>query len=189
MKIKQYNFIRGASCSGKTLFARKMVSILKIPTIYYNLDKPSIIWGEENVNDLEIITIGNPTFGEILKSINIISENLYEMRNIVIDPITNIPNNGGHFDEFINSLPKNHRYFLITGNSHIKPGEKTIDDRNDTISYYMNSFLIPENSISVFDTYKTSSEISVYNYNSNEMSILGHPSQISRDIKINEVLR
>jgi hypothetical protein len=53
----------------------------------------------------------------------------------------------------------------------------------------MNSFLIPENSISVFDTYKTGSDISVYNYNSNELSILGHPSQISRDIKINEVLK
>ncbi len=53
---------------------------------------------------------------------------------------------------------------------------------------YRDSFLLPDNSISIFNTYKNGNDILAYNYNTNESYNLGDVAQIIRDIKINEVL-
>ena len=188
MKIKQYNFIRGASASGKSLFTHKLVSCLGYRTSYYNLDG-SIVDITQKKSKQFTITMQNPTFGKILKEIQAFNENLYEMWNIVIDAVTVLPANKDDFFLFVQALPKNHRYFFIT---QIHPNSiddhSNIESRNETLRSYSDSFLLPDNSISVFNTYKIENDILVYNYNVNQSYNLGDVSQIIRDIKINEVL-
>ena len=189
MKVKQYNFIRGGSASGKTLFTQKLVSCLGNQTLYYNLDGSSLFSGTEKKSKQFTITMQNPTFSKILKDIKIFNENLYEMWNIVIDPITTLPSHIDDFYMFVQSLPKIHRYFFTT---QIHPNSiddySNIESRNETLRSYRDSFLLPDNSISIFNTYKKDNDILVYNYNKNESYNLGDVAQIIRDIKINEVL-
>lgn len=189
MKIKQYNFIRGGSASGKTIFTQKLVSCLGNQTIYYNLDGSSLFSGTEKKEKQFTITMQSPTFGKILRDIKIYNENLYEMWNIVIDPIAVLPSHIDDFYMFVQSLPKNHRYFFTT---QIHPNSiddySNIESRNETLRDYRDSFLLPDNSISIFNTYKKDNDILAYNYNTNESYNLGDVAQIIRDIKINEVL-
>lgn len=189
MKIKQYNFIRGGSASGKTLFTQKLVSCLGNQTLYYNLDGSSLFSGTEKKSKQFTINMQNPTFGKILKDIKVFNENLYEMWNIVIDPISVMQSKGDDFFSFVQSLPKNHRYFFIT---QIHPNSiddySNIECRNETLRSYRDSFLLPDKSISIFNTYKKDNDILAYNYNTNESYNLGDVAQIIRDIKINEVL-
>ena len=189
MKIKQYNFIRGGSASGKTIFTQKLVSCLGNKTIYYNLYGSSLFSGTEKKEKQFTITMQSPTFGKILRDIKILNENLYEMWNIVIDPITVLPSHIDDFYMFVQSLPKNHRYFFTT---QIHPNSiddhSNIESRNETLRDYRDSFLLPDKSISIFNTYKKDNDILAYNYNTNESYNLGDIAQIIRDIKINEVL-
>ena len=115
------------------------------------------------------ITMQNPTFGKIQRDIKTFNENLYEMWNIVIDPITVLPSQKDDFYMFVQSLPKNHRYFFTT---QIHPNSiddySNIESRNETLRDYRDSFLLPDNSISVFNTYKNDNDILAYNYNTNE---------------------
>jgi len=189
MKIKQYNFIRGGSASGKTLFTQKLVHCLGNKTIYYNLDGSSLFSGTEKNGKQFTITMQNPTFGKLLRDINTFNENLYEMWNIVIDPITVLPSQKDDFFMFVQSLPKNHRYFFTT---QLNPSSvDKVNDwevRNETMRHYQENFLLPNNSISIFNTAKVDNDILAYNYNTNESYNLGDVAQIIRDIKINEVL-
>jgi hypothetical protein len=189
MKIKQYNFIRGGSVSGKTLFTQKLIHCLGNKTIYYNLDGSNLFDVTQKNGKQFTITMQNPTFGKILRDIKTFNENLYEMWNIVIDPITVLPSQKDDFYMFVQSLPKNHRYFFTT---QIHPNSiddySNIECRNETLRDYRDSFLLPDNSISIFNTYKNGNDILAYNYNTNESYNLGDVAQIIRDIKINEVL-
>ena len=189
MKIKQYNFIRGGSASGKTLFTQKLVHCLGNKTVYYNLDGLNLFSGTEKRGKQFTITVQNPTFGKLLRDIKIYNENLYEMWNIVIDPITVLPSQKDDFFMFVQSLPKNHRYFFTT---QLNPSSvDNVNDwevRNETMRHYQENFLLPNNSISIFNTTKVDNDILAYNYNTNESYNLGDVAQIIRDIKINEVL-
>ena len=100
MKIKQYNFIRCKSDSGKTLFTQKLVHCLGNKTVYYNLDGSSLFSETEKRGKQFTITMQNPTFGKLLRDINTFNENLYEMWNIVIDPITVFGIMKGNFPNF-----------------------------------------------------------------------------------------
>lgn len=189
MKIKQYNFIRGGSGSGKTLFTQKLVHCLGNKTIYYNLDGSSIFSGTEKNGKQFTITVQNPTFAKLLRDINTFNENLYEMWNIVIDPITVLPSQKDDFFMFLQYLPKNHRYFFATQlNPSSVDNVIDLEVRNETIRNYKESFLLPDKSISIFNTAKVDSDILIYNYNTNESYNLGDVAQIIRDLKINEVL-
>ena len=188
MKIKQYNFIRGSAASGKTLFTQKLVHCLGNKTIYYNLDG-SLLDSANDPYHNKMITIDmqDVTFYKILKDIKLFNENLYEMWNIVIDPITLLSSKKDDFFIFVQSLPKNHRYFFtsqLNRNTHLL----NLSEICDTLESYKNSFLLPDNSISVFDIIKKYDNISVFNYNTNKAYNLGDVPQIIRDIKINEIL-
>jgi hypothetical protein len=110
------------------------------------------------------------------------------MWNIVIDPITVLPSQKDDFFMFVQSLPKNHRYFFNTQLNPNSIHHMNSLFENETTRYYQDSFLLPNNSISIFNTSKVNNDILVYNYNTNKSYKLGDISQIIRDIKIDEVL-
>jgi AAA+ ATPase superfamily predicted ATPase len=183
MEIKQYNFIVGTRSSGKSIFAREIVRCLSNPTIYYNFEISSTVFVEKMMgNNSTVIHALHVNFDRITEKINnILSDDMW---NVVIDPVPTLSTNKDEFSSFFRYLPKNHRYFFTVNCSD----SDSTDIHNNILENYSKSFLLPEDSISIFNTYKNGNGISIYNYNSNMDFGLGDIAQIIRDKKINEVL-
>jgi hypothetical protein len=121
-------------------------------------------------------------FNDILRHIFGLDDNDCD---IVIDPFRYMWGTKNDFPKVVKSLPIGHRYFFTidcTDSTDIKRYN------NGILENYSKSFLLPEDSISIFNTYKNRNGISIYNYNSNMDFSLGDIAQIIRDKKISEVL-
>ena len=179
------------SASGKTLFTQKLVSCLSNKTLYYSLDGGNHDLFQSAARSGRQLTMSGfqnkSTFGKLLKEIINFNEEMFEMWNIVIDPITLIPSKPGEFNEFLNALPKNHRYFF-TEQRYTLEEKDYIKNYNKNQVFDRYSFL-PKGSISIFNTIKIKNDILIYNYNTNEEYNFGDVAQIIRDIKINEILK
>lgn len=189
MKIKQYNFINGKVNSGKSLFTRKLCAKLLDTTIYYYLDFDSSLY-EDLIpsKNITTITIQNPNLNDILKQILHFNETIFTERwTFVFDSINNLTG----LYEFIQALPKNHRYFFVrTINSdfnNLSTGFKSPDF--DTINFLEDEYLFPRNSVSLFDVFKDKNKnTQIYNHNSNQTYNISEIEQVIRDIKINQLI-
>ena len=186
MKIKQYNFIRGKSNTGKSMAVISLVKNLRNITIYFDLDlgNPSKFKSLKGSN-LTVITMQKPTYTTLLKTIVSLNENCFEMYNFVFDSTDRLD---GSFTEFLEVLPKNHRYFFVINNISVKPDNAYNWEQSEIMSYH-DFYIIPPNSVSVFDMIrKEDGDIHMYNLNTKESYNIGDISQAIRNMKINEVL-
>lgn len=187
MKIKQYNFIRGKSNTCKSIAACELVKNLRNKTIYFNLnfDNPRK-FGSLEGSKVVFMTMQNQSYSSLLKNIISLNDDCFEMWNFVFDSTDRLE---GSFTEFLEALPKNHRYFFVTNNISVKPDVPTYNWEQSEIMSYHDFYIIPPNSVSVFDMIKTESgDIHMYNLNTKESCNIGDISQSIRNMKINEVL-
>jgi len=185
MKIKQYNFIRGKSKTGKSMAAIALVKNLRNKTIYFDLDLGNPSKFNLKGSNVTVITTQNPTYTTLLKTIVSLNENCFEMYNFVFDSTDRLD---GSFTEFLEVLPKNHRYFFVTNNISVKPDNAYNWEQSEIMSYH-DFYIIPPNSVSVFDMIrKEDGNIHMYNLNTKESYNIGDISQAIRNMKINEVL-
>ena len=185
MKIKQYNFIRGKSNTGKSMAVISLVKNLRNITIYFDLDLGNPSKFNLKGSNVTVITTQNPTYTTLLKTIVSLNENCFEMYNFVFDSTDRLD---GSFTEFLEVLPKNHRYFFVTNNISVKPDNAYNWEQSEIMSYH-DFYIIPPNSVSVFDMIKREDgNIHMYNLNTKESYNIGDISQAIRNMKINEVL-
>jgi len=185
MKIKQYNFIRGKSNTGKSMAVISLVKNLRNITIYFDLDLGNPSKFNLKGSNVTVITTQNPTYTTLLKTIVSLNENCFEMYNFVFDSTDRLD---GSFTEFLEVLPKNHRYFFVTNNISVKPYNAYNWEQSEIMSYH-DFYIIPPNSVSVFDMIrKEDGDIHMYNLNTKESYNIGDISQAIINMKINEVL-
>ena len=183
MKIKQYNFIRGESMSGRSMTALSMVKYLNNTTIYFDFNFSSSNYNKNQYLNKNMCVISmNRKYSEVLKYLTNINKDCYNRLDIVFDSIDELEDD---FTEFIDLLPKNHRYFFITKNRTFKKENNW--ESSEIVSYH-DSYLLPINSISVFDMIKNEDGILLYSLNTKESYYIGDISQAIRNMKINEML-
>jgi hypothetical protein len=204
MKIKQYNFINGMSGSGKTLLTIKLVSVLNRKVIYFDTDLGSNSFrnmcgrlGLSFKPDRFVFFSGKSDFESVQNTIRKLNEDCYESWDIVVDSVDRL---SGSFSVFLSSLPTNHRYFF-TSTIRLDEPIYAVDlmnrftkERSDKVlTDYQDRYLIPPGSVSVFRSFKGSSEnlsesLCLYNYNTGEEYNWGSMVQIFRNEKIKSIL-
>jgi hypothetical protein len=162
-----------------------LVKNLRNITIYFDLDLGNPSKFNLKGSNVTVITTQNPTYTTLLKTIVSLNENCFEMYNFVFDSTDRLD---GSFTEFLEVLPKNHRYFFVTNNISVKPYNAYNWEQSEIMSYH-DFYIIPPNSVSVFDMIrKEDGDIHMYNLNTKESYNIGDISQAIRNMKINEVL-
>ena len=194
MKINQYNFIFGGVASGKTIATLKLIRNLNNRTLYFDSENGANaslgkFSGFKTANNLNLFIVSYD-LKEILRKILLINEDCFEMLNIVIDPIRNYTDSD--FYNFVQDLPKIHRYFFVVqsvkdinienrqyGGDKMKELSSDLNlDRNN-----MSFFLVKNDHHGPMDK-----SIIIYNYNTNESCNIGEISQVIRDMKLSEIL-
>ena len=189
MSFSKYNFIAGASSTGKTQILNKIATSFFIPGLFLDAESGIIIsnpkfksYSVQNFPECQklIIELGEDSHFVILDCLHCLTVPKNKTFNQVLK-------------KFFNSLPKQHTYFFSMSMNKSLQGVSDNEDYFKNIKRSLSLVLdIDIEIISVFESKKKNtgalSPIEIINHDTNESYNIGSIESLIRDYKINQLL-